>query len=217
MSAESAESLVLERLVPDLKSQGYDVFIHPDRQIVPPFLGTYVPDVIALRDDKNLVIEIEQQRSGRSEDFLQDLAKRFEGQTGWEFRIVWVNPSETSDGLAPQTPEAIAKRLDEISGLLKAGFVEPAMLTSWATFEAVGRKLMAKEFSRPQSPGRLIQVLAKEGHVTPDEADILRKLADSRNRFIHGELSASVSRSDVESFIGILSSLARSIGFSEAS
>jgi uncharacterized protein YutE (UPF0331/DUF86 family) len=216
MSAETTENIVLDRLVPDLKSQGYDVFVHPGRQMVPPFLGTYIPDVIALRDDKNLVIEIKH-RNGRSEDVLQELARRFEGQSGWEFRVVWVNPSETQDELTVQSRETIAKRLKEISKLLGAGFVESAMLMSWAAFEAIGRKLMAKEFSRPQTPGRLIQVLAKEGHITPDESDILRQLADTRNRFIHGELTVAASRSDVESFIKIISSLVNGVGASEAS
>jgi uncharacterized protein YutE (UPF0331/DUF86 family) len=211
MSIETAENVVLERLVPDLKSQGYDVFVHPGRQMVPPFLGAYIPDVIALRDDKNLVIEIKH-RSGHSENTLQELAKRFEGQSGWEFRVVWVNPSETQGSLAPQSRETIAKRLGEISSLLEVGFIDSAMLLAWATFEAIGRKMMAKEFSRPQTPGRLIQILAKEGHITPDESDILRKLADMRNRLIHGELTAAVNQSDVESFIRILSSLANSIG-----
>jgi Holliday junction resolvase len=81
MNIETAENVVLERLVPDLKSQGYDVFVHPDRQMVPPFLGAYLPDVIALRDDKNLVIEIKQ-GSNRAEKTLQELAKRFEGHDG---------------------------------------------------------------------------------------------------------------------------------------
>ena len=210
MSIETAESVVLERLVPELKSQGYDVFVHPGRQMVPAFLETYVPDVIALRDDKNLVIEIKH-RNGQSENSLRELAKRFEGQSDWEFRVVWVNLSETQDRLAPQSDEAITKRIAEVSGLLKVGFVDSAMLLAWATFEAVGRKLMTKEFSRPQTPGRLIQVLAKEGHITPDESDLLRKLADTRNRFIHGELTTAADRSDVELFIGILSSLANSI------
>ena len=98
MSAQATENVVLERLVPDLKSQGYDVFVHPNKQIVPPFLGAYAPDLIALRDDKNLVIEIKH-RSGRAENLLKDLAKRFEGQKGWEFRVVWINPSESQDGL----------------------------------------------------------------------------------------------------------------------
>lgn len=209
MSVEASESMVLERLVPDLKSEGYDVFVHPGKQLLPPFLGAYVPDVLALRDDKNLVIEIKH-RSGRSENLLKDLAKRFEGQDRWEFRVVWVNPSETQDGLAPQSREAIMARLKEISELLDAGFVEPAMLTSWATLEAIGRTLMAKEFRRPQTPGRLIQVLATEGYITPDEADELREFAEMRNRFVHGELSVAVTRPQIESFVKILSSLANS-------
>ncbi|GMO11924.1 MULTISPECIES: HepT-like ribonuclease domain-containing protein [Bradyrhizobium] len=209
MSLEASESVVLERLVPDLKSEGYDVFVNPGKQLLPPFLGAYVPDVIALRDDKNLVIEIKH-RSGRAENVLKDLARRFEGQDRWEFRVVWVNPSETQDGLVPQSREAILARLKEISELLDSGFVEPAMLTSWATLEAIGRTLMAKEFRRPQTPGRLIQGLATEGHITPDEADELRKFADMRNRFVHGELSVAVTRPQIESFVKILSSLANS-------
>jgi uncharacterized protein YutE (UPF0331/DUF86 family) len=216
MSTETVENVVLERLVPDLKSQGYDVFVRPSRQMLPSFLQSYVPDVIALRSDKNLAIEIKQGGT-RSEGIIHELAKRFEGQSGWEFRVVWVNPSETSDRLQPQSPEAIAARLKEISGLLDAGFLDSAMLMCWAAFEAIGRKLMANEFSRPQTPGRLIQALAKEGHVTPDEADILRQMADLRNRFIHGELTAAASRTDVEAFMNILSSLANNVRATEAS
>jgi uncharacterized protein YutE (UPF0331/DUF86 family) len=214
MSAETIENVVLERLVPDLESQGYDVFVHPNKQMVPPFLGTYVPDLIALRNDKNLVIEIKHRR-GRAENVLKDLAKRFEGQNQWEFRVVWINPSESEDGLTLQSREAISTRLKEISRLLGAGFVDSAMLMAWATFEAIGRKLMPKEFERPQSPGRLVQVLAKEGHVTPDEGDVLRQLVDMRNRFIHGELTIAISRHQVESFVRILSSLAKNIEVSE--
>jgi uncharacterized protein YutE (UPF0331/DUF86 family) len=206
MSVEASEDVILERLVPDLKSQGYDVFVHPDKLMVPSFLGTYRPDVIALRDDKNLVIEIKHGRRGGTA--LQDLAKRFEGQDRWKFQIVWVNPSEMQGDLALQSHETIAARLREIFGLLDAGFVESAMLTSWAAFEAIGRKLMANEFSRPQTPGRLVQVLATEGYITPDEADVLRQLADTRTRFIHGELTIEASRPQVEAFLKILSSLA---------
>jgi uncharacterized protein YutE (UPF0331/DUF86 family) len=214
MSVEAAESVVLERLVPDLKSQGYDVFVHPNKQMVPSFLEPYTPDIIALRDDKNLVIEIKH-RKGRAENALRDLATRFEGQSRWEFRVVWVNPSETQDELALQSPEAISARLKEISCLLDAGFVESAMLTSWATFEAIGRKLMAGEFSRPQTPGRLVQVLAREGYITPDEADVLRELAEMRTRFIHGELTIEASRPQVEAFLKILSSLASKLHATE--
>lgn len=215
MSAQTTERVLLERLVPDLESQGYDVFVHPNKQIVPPFLGAYIPDLIALRDDKNLVIEIKH-RSGRAEAALEEVVKRFEGQDRWEFRIVWINPNDSQDGLTLQSRETISTRLKEISLLLGAGFANSAMLLAWATFEAIGRKLMPKEFARPQSPGRLVQVLAQEGHITPDEGDVLRQLVNLRNRFIHGELTVAISRPQVESFVKILSSLANELGVSEA-
>jgi uncharacterized protein YutE (UPF0331/DUF86 family) len=207
MSAETARDIVLDRLVPELRSEGYDVFVRPRQQMLPSFLGPYAPDVIALRADKNIAIAFAL-GGGRSDDTLRELVKRFEGQRGWELRVVWVNPGETGQSLQPQTSEAISGRLQEISGLLGAGFVDSAMLMCWAALEAIGRNLMRDEFSRPQTTGRLIQVLAKEGHITPDEADRLRQVADTRNRFIHGELTTAANRSDVEAFMRILSSLA---------
>ncbi|WP_365948185.1 hypothetical protein [Tardiphaga sp.] len=60
----------------------------------------------------------------------------------------------------------------------------------------------------PQTQGRLVQVLAGEGYVTPDEADFLRRSASLRNRLIHGELSTHVDGSTVGTFLGILESLA---------
>lgn len=206
MTIEASEDVVLERLVPDLESQGYDVFVHPNKKMVPDFLGAYQPDVIALGKDKNLAIEIKQ-TNRRSERLLQDLARRFEGQSRWELRIVWVNPSEAQSRLEPQSNETISSRLKEVSGLLDAGFTEAAMLMSWAAFEAIGRKLMTKEFVRPQSPGRLVQVLATEGHITPDEGDALRQLGDVRNRVIHGELTAAVTHKQVEAFLKVLTTL----------
>lgn len=214
MSPETIENVVLERLVPDLQSQGYDVFVHPNKQIVPSFLGSYVPDLIAVRDDKSLVFEIKRKNS-LSETFVEGLAKRFQGQDRWEFRVVWVNPSETQELMASQSRETISGRLNEISRLLESGFVDSAMLVSWAALEAIGRKLMAKEFTRPQSPGRLIQVLAKEGHITPDEADLLRELADVRNRLIHGELSVLARRDQVEAFLKVLSGLTSNFSLAE--
>jgi uncharacterized protein YutE (UPF0331/DUF86 family) len=210
MNVETAENVVLERLVPDLKSQGYDVFVHPNRQMVPPFLGTYLPDVIALRDDKNLVIEIKQ-GSSRAEKTLEDLTKRFEGQSRWEFRIVWVNRDDDRRRLTLQSSETISSRLTEVRRLLDGGFTESALLMCWAILEAIGRRLLSDEFARPQSPARLVEILATKGLVTPDEGDALRRIADERNRVIHGELTTNIDHSIVEAFLAVLTSLAKEI------
>jgi uncharacterized protein YutE (UPF0331/DUF86 family) len=210
MNVEAAEDVVLERLVPDLKSQGYDVFVHPNRQMVPSFLGAYRPDVIALRDDKNLVIEIKQ-GSGRAEKTIDDVAKRFEGQSRWEFRIVWVNREDDRARLTQQSSATISSRLTEVRRLLEGGFTESALLMCWAVLEAIGRRLLSDEFARPQSPARLVETLATKGLITPDEGDALRRIANERNRVIHGELTTNIDHSVVDDFLGVLTSLAREI------
>ena len=82
---------------------------------------------------------------------------------------------------------------------------------AWATFEATGRAILPGRLQRPQTPGRLIEVLATEGHITPTEADHLRRLAESRNHLIHGDLEMSVPEADLQHFIGVLKTLYNSI------
>jgi len=70
-----------------------------------------------------------------------------------------------------------------------------------------GRALLPRKFTRPQTPGRLVEELASVGYVTPDEADLLRRLADLRNSLIHGNLLASPRSQDLAQFVAVLKSL----------
>ena len=63
------------------------------------------------------------------------------------------------------------RALSEVKQIAAEGHIEPAMLMAWATFEALARALLTKQFGRPQTPGRLVQTLAAEGYLTPSEAD----------------------------------------------
>jgi len=60
---------------------------------------------------------------------------------------------------------------------------------------------------RPQTPGRLVEVLASEGYVTPSETDRLRTVIATRNQIVHGGLQAKVSPKDVRSFLSVLNML----------
>ena len=103
------------------------------------------------------------------------------------------------------TKNSIADSIKSMEQALAAGGASPEiLLRGWATFEALARYLMPEEFSKPQTPGRLVEKLAFEGYVTPSEADLLRRLAAIRNSFIHGDLNQSVSNTELETFIGIL-------------
>ena len=82
-----------------------------------------------------------------------------------------------------------------------------ALLTGWAVFEAAARALLPSSLIRPQPPARLIETLASEGYVTPDEADMLRRISRTRNELAHGRLDLTPSRDDVAMLIAVTRSM----------
>lgn len=206
MMAETAELEMLRRVVPELEAEGFDVYVQPSKPLVPPFLADFHPDLIAFRDDKNLVVEV-MRRSPQASKQLERLAALIEPQKKWELRVFWAEPTSDVKDLEIQPVDAIRARVAELSGIAANGHTEPAMLMAWATFEAVGRALLAKQLGRPQTPGRLVQVLAQEGYLTPSEADKLREIGTKRNKLIHGELQVSISEKELLDFASILETL----------
>jgi uncharacterized protein YutE (UPF0331/DUF86 family) len=77
----------------------------------------------------------------------------------------------------------------------------------WAHLEAISRAIHPKDFSRPQTPGRIVERLAEHGDIEPNQAEFLRSAAQKRNRFIHGELSTAVDTKEISTFIAILDQL----------
>jgi uncharacterized protein YutE (UPF0331/DUF86 family) len=84
-----------------------------------------------------------------------------------------------------------AERL-AVTGSARAGF-----LLSWASFEAAARSVHKKIFAKPQTPGRVITVLAERGYLLEHDASRLRHLARKRNAMVHGELDTKVTPDDV--------------------
>jgi|ERR1051325_10533316 uncharacterized protein YutE (UPF0331/DUF86 family) len=122
-------------------------------------------------------------------------------------RVVVARPTTGPRSLQRQSKDAIKQSADEMTTLIRGDHYRAALLMGWSTFEALARATMPSDFERPQSPGRLVQLLAQEGYVTPDEADTLRKLADKRNVLIHGNVMTDVSKTEVELFAAILGNL----------
>lgn len=86
-----------------------------------------------------------------------------------------------------------------------------AFLLAWATFEAEGRASIEGRFDRPQTPGRLVEVLGQEGLLTPGEADHMRALSEKRNRLIHGDLGTEISSDDLQRMIAVLRQLSTGV------
>lgn len=212
MTREETEARFLQSVVaPELEAEGYEVYLYPKRPRLPEFFGSYPPDAIALGAKKNLAIEVLQKTPNATQK-LERVKKLLEGQRDWELRVYWAEPLSSGGELQVQSGEAIRKSLREIRDLIARDNLGAALLLSWATFEAAGRILVPEQFRRPQSPGRLVQILAQLGSVTPSEADSLRRLANIRNALIHGDLGVPVPKQDVAEFVDILETLLLEIG-----
>jgi hypothetical protein len=211
MSTQTTEREMLERVVPKLQAEGYEVYLHPNRPLLPPFLAGYVPDAVALGRGKNIAVEV-LKKSPEATRRLKRIQALFEGQDKWELRVVWVAPASAKEPLQVQTSEIIKQRIREVRALAAQDHLGPSLLLAWATFEALARAVVSGGFERPQSPGRLVQVLAQDGYLTPTEADQLRRLAEKRNKLIHGELQARVSKAEVERFARVLDKMLEMVG-----
>lgn len=208
--SETTEAGVLERLVPELEADGYDVYLHPNKPLLPSFLGDFRPDAVALRKDKNLVIEVVSQSPDASNK-LAKLTKLLQGQKSWELQVVWISRTASPEPLQVQQLDTLQASIRETKELAADGHFEPAMLLGWATFEALARAASTEQFSRPQTPGRLIQILATEGCLTPTEADQMRALADKRNKLIHGKLNIRVSERELQQSASVLEAMLQQV------
>ncbi|QCI66735.1 hypothetical protein [Phreatobacter stygius] len=216
MTVAEQSRQVIERLIPQLEADGYTIYLEPSRQLLPPFMQGYIPDAIALGPKKNLAIEVivegpSDKRSSASTQKLSQLKRRFSEVEDWELRVFFVRPFQAQDAILPISKAAIETSLASVKKLVLDGQQAPALLIAWATLEALARSLMPETFARAQSPRRLVEVLAADGHVTPTEADLLRRLADRRNQIAHGSLELGADDVELAGFIDVLKVLLQAV------
>jgi uncharacterized protein YutE (UPF0331/DUF86 family) len=206
MMVAGTERDIVEKEASALRDEGYEVFVEPNKSITPAFLKNYVPDILAQKNDGGIIVEVKR-KSDKSVHKLDDIARLFEGQAKWKLRVVWIEPSSERETLPVQEWHTIIDRIGEVEKMSHTEHVASAFLLGWATFEALSRALDEQEFRRPQTPGRLIEFLARDGYLTPDEAKEMRRLATLRNSLIHGNLKAQVGTAELSSLVEVLKEL----------
>jgi uncharacterized protein YutE (UPF0331/DUF86 family) len=184
-----------------LEERGYTIY-RGANDLVPRSLGSFLPDAIAIGREPKYLIEVV--REGPAEvDKLKALRKQLEELPGWELLVV-LDRGTRSPELRQATLEQIDDAIQSAKKVLSLGEIAPGLLLAWGVFEALSRRLIPDEFVRPQTPGRLVQVLTSRGYVDSAEEKLLRKLAIARNAVIHGDLSNRADASQVDEFLALL-------------
>jgi uncharacterized protein YutE (UPF0331/DUF86 family) len=194
------ENDFLQTLLPGYEAEGFSVFLHPAREMLPPFMHVYQPDAIALKDNKKIAIEIKRDAT-RQAVRMKQLQEIFAGHPEWELRTYYIpGRPEEQDIAAPDLPQ-IDEALSEVDQLKRAGHFRAALMMAWAALEAASRALLPKNLARPQPAAKLIEVLASEGVVTPTEADALRKAISLRDAATHGHFALPISEREIDQVV----------------
>lgn len=85
------ESGILQRkLAQQLSGQGYKVNTEPSRTQLPFDLGSYIPDLIATKNDQGIIVEVTDKTKRSSIDRFLDLAEIVASHQGWCFILVLI-------------------------------------------------------------------------------------------------------------------------------
>jgi len=206
MSTDRTELEILRAALPTLEAEGYQVFLAPHPDVRPGFLQDISPDAIAIGPHGNLVIEIVRASKDDNQK-VKALSELVKQQPGWQLRVLRADSLTDATVIDAEDRDAILRRVQEARQLARDGHLEAALLICWAAMEATARFLEPANYSRPQTPGRIIETLAESGTLLPSEAADMRKLADKRNKLIHGQLGVKVEKKEIERFCDILTEL----------
>ena len=206
-AASKFDSFLLDAATRSLREEGYTVIVEPGASLLPEPLARLKPDAIAVGKTPNLVVEIAAE-SPSSAAKVQALQEELRNFPDWKLRLV-VSRTTNGQELATISDGEIS---DLLQRMLEIGEMDPraALLMGWAALEALSRQRKPEEFSRPQSPGRIVESFASQGIVTPTEAAFLRRMASKRNAFIHGDLRQDVTVEDVRQLGNAINSLIKS-------
>jgi uncharacterized protein YutE (UPF0331/DUF86 family) len=187
---ELTEQSILDQYEPSWVAQGYQVIRQPQRANLPEFLSRYVPDAVLLGRNPNVVVEVIRKGNPHAERKIRDLKALFNDHDDWRLEVLYAG--EVAQTLPTMSIDALKEGLASVRRLTKD---EPksALLIAWATLEALARGLEPEKTMRPQSPGRIVELLAGAGYIAPSEAEIIRQAVQLRNRLVHGDLAVQPS------------------------
>src|SRR3984957_10111918 len=107
----AGEAAALHFMLTRLQEEGYSVFAQPSHAMLPTFLRGYRPDAIALKDGKNVAIEVVQSGGEEKKDRLVRLRELLADHHDWELRVFHAPPLASNSQISPASRQLIEEQL----------------------------------------------------------------------------------------------------------
>lgn len=205
LSGPEAERIALDRVMPLLRSEGYEVIPEPGPADLPPFLADRRPDAIAIGKHPSLLVEVFRKEGNRELAKIRELRSLMDGHDDWELRVFYFSSLEPM--LAPVPDDATASAIGAARTLLGT---EPraAILLAWSIVEAMARQTIETTGSRPLDPSALVNLLASEGYIDQNQANEMFRLSKVRSQIAHGQLDCVATAEDVSWILSVAEQIA---------
>jgi uncharacterized protein YutE (UPF0331/DUF86 family) len=187
---ESPSRTVLDRIASDYRRQGYEVVVEPRGADLPDFLVGATPDLIARRQDRNVVVEVKRSPKDVDRNQVEAISQLIAKQPGWQLVLMAPGMPDEIDPAELTTVDeaAIRELIREADAVSQLGMPPAALMCAWAAAEAAARLLVTRSGIRSQrsDTASLIRTLVSEGMVTDDEFRLLNDSYRFRSAIAHG-------------------------------
>jgi HEPN domain-containing protein len=191
------------------KAQGYRVIVQPDRNALPTFAKDFKVEILATREDSNVLALAK----GNSSELEADpnvprYAEITNQQPGWRLDVFVLGPDSQvmpKNLEAKEPPEEDIRRfLDDIEPMLQAGFTRASLIAAWSALEAAMRRRLREEGEEAEwgtSPRTMLNELYSAGAISTGVLRELEAISNLRNAIVHGFLPSVVVDENVVQFL----------------
>lgn len=176
-------------IVREYKNEGYTVIENPSRNDIPDFLENFKPDIIAKKDNDNVIIEIKISTLLKKNNFLEleEIASIINSQKNWRFELIFTNPKDFEENFEEEFLNEIQlKSRIEISKNLVNKDINIAFLSLWTIFENISRKATESENFKNKTINGIIKKLYSKSIINHIEYNNLDTFVKLRNNISHG-------------------------------
>ncbi len=208
----SQHDVRIRELAEGYRRDGYIVVVEPKKEELPFNLGGYRPDLLAVKGDDGIIVEVKDRAERTSFDHLRSVAEEVRAHDGWRFLLV--TAQDIPDDELPLVEEErvswddLACEIDRARRFAETGEKTAAYLAFWIAFERLLR-FQARRIALPVdrlSPAIVLRQLYSQGELAVEQLDAALLCQRTRNRVVHG-----FSSPDLEAHLDLLADLVREL------